>query len=201
MTRLLVVLSLIFTLMSCQSDDPPPVDRPAEQETRSEPGPRTSSIDELVMRLPDFITSNAPAQVVSREDPRHIQVSPVMVEGDAAEIVKEKVHRAIVETAIITYTFTDFNEITITSIPRWMDVDEGTWGDYVKEYADTVVTSRKGFMDAVNKLLGVDSIGALTTVEEVGGMPITTFSDLASRITHNGQGAPGVDVFVEHIAE
>lgn len=131
------------------------------------------TVNEVIVFFDEFHEENNTYEQLG-EDPKHIRLSPRVVEAESAENMQSAVQRAIMHGIFRVFVHTKINEIKITSVPVVLEFGKPKLDKFVVEYSRTLTVSRKQAEAALREMLGL-ALEDVVTDQDIGG---TTFSDM-----------------------
>jgi len=159
-----------------------------------------NNISEMVEEFSDYSSSNGTYRHISSE-PLHIQLSPMVVDGEPPEVIEETIKRTIIYGIYRSFIHTDINQITVTAIPMELDFKGGK-SRYLKGYERSITINRDKARKLIEKYLEVSKLSQLVTTVKIFGMSSNDhWSKSFNRIYYSDQGYPGVTRFFGDLAK
>ena len=180
-----IIFILFFTCISCYA---------------SAGESRFSSVTEMIEEFSDYSSSNGTYNLSSSEL-LHIQLSPMVVDGDLPEVIEESIKRTIIYGIYRSFIHTGIEQITVTAIPMEISFKGGK-NRYLKGYERTITISRDKAISLIKKHLKISNLSSLVTEITISGMTINDqWSNEFKRIYYNDQGHPGITRFFGDLAK
>ena len=156
---------------------------------------------QVINKLTDYTEERGNFKVLSKSPFYHIQLSPIVFDGDPEFVIEEETKRAILEGIYRCFIHTDEDEIQVTSMPVLFDFNKKIISNnYLKEYRITVHITRNHALSLLQKLLHVNSFKDLIGVNvSPAYLCEDCWNEKSNKIFFNDQGKPTLDTFFENL--
>ncbi len=159
------------------------------------------SVEVMIKKLGDYNEEIGTFKII-KQSPLHIQLSPQVAEGETSDQINEMVERAIVYGVYRTFIHTNVDQITVTALPKEMNLNKSRVAKYVYEYKRTVSKTRNEALALAKKHLGISSFPEMVSEIKIGNtvLPYQWTNDF-KRAYYNDKGFPGLTGFVNELSK
>ncbi len=185
----MTLLAYIFSSIICYSQD------------QNNNSTHYEVLSQVINKLTDYTEERGNFKVLSTSPFYHIQLSPIVFEGDPQFVIEEETKRAILEGIYRCFIHTDEDKIKVTSIPVFFDFNKKRISDhYLEEYETTVSITRNSALSLLKKFLHVNSFNDLMGENVSPAVRCKDcWNEKSHRIFFNDQGEPILDTFFKNL--
>lgn len=153
-----------------------------------------SSISEMIEEFGNYSVSNGTFKVLQENPIVHIQISPIVFEGELQDVIEEEIKRVMLEIIYETFLHTHLSTLKITVIPMDFDIQTQT-GKYLPVYSTTLQIGKAEATNVINTTLKIASLNDLVEMERIGETLYPRWSQEFEKSLYNDYGEPTLDQF------
>lgn len=164
------------------------------------PPTRCDSISKMIRLVRDYSEEDGTFRMLDNSPTPHFQISPIFVQGDLEEVVKETMERDLVYAIFSTFIHTDYDAVRVTVVPAVLTDFKARKKTFTPSKSITLVVSGADALSVLRKHAEVESFDDLCGVPIEGTYSPDLPTEIFNRCMYNDQGPPTLDLIFSELS-